>query len=89
MHFIQLFSEKVKNKNSGSIVEIIRCKNGWTTYNPQYPQYTDIKLNVLVKPNDDIDGTIIAEVQFLLDLMSKVCCYNYPYILILILFFNI
>eukprot|EP01084_Bolivina_argentea_P001711 3157_1 len=67
MKFIQLFTQKINQKKAGSIKSIIRCKNGWNSYNPQYPQYTDIKLNVLVQANGK---TIVAECQFLLDLMS-------------------
>ena len=68
MKFIQIFTNKINNKQSRSISSIIRCKNGWSIYNPQYPQYTDIKLNVIVKSK--LNGSIIAEIQFLLDLMS-------------------
>merc|ERR1712228_109780 len=67
MKFLKNFEEKVKNGTAGSIKEIIRCKNGWSIYNEQYPQYTDIKLNVLMQS----DGKqIIAEIQLLLDVMS-------------------
>ena len=71
MRYIQLFTNRIKEKRCGTIIDIIRCKNGWSIYDPEYPQYTDIKLNVLVKKSTD-DGTItiIAEIQFLLDLMS-------------------
>eukprot|EP01083_Nonionella_stella_P165420 550233_1 len=64
-----MFTQKVNNKDCGSITEIIRCKNGWSAYDVDYPQYTDIKLNVLV--NSKTDGGIIAEIQFLLSLMSN------------------
>eukprot|EP01084_Bolivina_argentea_P040361 74597_1 len=69
MNYIKIFTDKINKNNAGSISKIIRCKNGWMSYDPTYPQYTDIKLNVLVQSKND--GVIIAEVQFLLDLMSK------------------
>eukprot|EP01084_Bolivina_argentea_P062674 114628_1 len=49
MKFIQLFTNKINQQKAFSIVDIIRCKNGWSFYKESYPQYTDIKLNVLVK----------------------------------------
>ena len=38
-------------------------------YNPEYPQYTDIKLNVLIQ-HPISKKMIITEIQFLLDVMS-------------------
>ena len=71
MKYIELFTKKIREKKCGSIIDIIRCKNGWSVYDPEYPQYTDIKLNVLVKVIIDDDPiSIVAEIQFLLDLMS-------------------
>eukprot|EP01084_Bolivina_argentea_P090652 163312_1 len=49
MKFINIFTQKVNNKDCGSITQIIRCKNGWSAYDVDYPQYTDIKLNVLIQ----------------------------------------
>eukprot|EP01083_Nonionella_stella_P076951 209890_1 len=69
LKFLEIFTKKVNSKSGRSITEIIRCKNGWSVYDPEYPQYTDIKLNVLVHSKHD--GAIIAEIQFLLDLISK------------------
>eukprot|EP01084_Bolivina_argentea_P040350 74573_1 len=69
MKYIEIFANKIKTNAAYSIVDIIRCKNGWSIYNSNYPQYTDIKLNVLVRSNKN--KTIIAELQFLLQLMSK------------------
>eukprot|EP01083_Nonionella_stella_P107539 311542_1 len=69
MKFINIFTQKVNNKDCGSITQIIRCKNGWSAYDVDYPQYTDIKLNVLLQSK--AHGAIIAEIQFLLSLMSK------------------
>merc|ERR1712228_408204 len=67
MKFLKNFEVKVKNGTAGTIKEIIRCKNGWSIYNEQYPQYADIKLNVLMQSDDK---QIIAEIQLLLDVMS-------------------
>lgn len=69
MKYIQLLTEKINNKTAASIKEIIRCKNGWSLYDPEYPQYTDIKLNVLVQSMEN--KKIIAEIQLLLNVMSK------------------
>eukprot|EP01083_Nonionella_stella_P012340 35025_1 len=68
MKYIHLFTDRIGQKQAHSIVAIIRCKNGWRTYNPQQPAYTDVKLNVLVQ--SPTDGTIVAEIQLLLKLMS-------------------
>merc|ERR1719361_639111 len=68
MKFLKNFEAKVKNGTSGSVKEIIRCKNGWSVYNEQYPSYTDIKLNVLFE--NEKGKQIIAEIQLLLDVMS-------------------
>eukprot|EP01083_Nonionella_stella_P307226 1079064_1 len=72
MQYIEMFSDKIQNNNAGCIKEIIRCKNGWATYDEEYPQYTDIKLNVLIQSTVDYACVgVIAEIQFLLDLMSS------------------
>eukprot|EP01083_Nonionella_stella_P171997 588934_1 len=71
MKFIVIFEKKIKNQNAHSIKKIIRCKNGWSVYNQYHPQYTDIKLNVLIQSPYDEQQMIVGEVQFLLDLMSK------------------
>ena len=68
MKFLKNFEVKVKNGTAGCVKEIIRCKNGWSVYNEQLPSYTDIKLNVLLQSEDG--KSIIAEIQFLLDVMS-------------------
>merc|ERR1712228_527964 len=68
MKFLKNFEVKVKNGTAGCVKEIIRCRNGWSVYNEQLPSYADIKLNVLLKSEDD--KSIIAEIQFLLDVMS-------------------
>lgn len=70
MKFLKNFEVKVKNGTTGSITEIIRCKNGWSVYNEQLPSYTDIKLNVLIQSKEDETKSIIAEIQLLLDVMS-------------------
>eukprot|EP01083_Nonionella_stella_P040726 110418_1 len=69
MRFIASFTNKIANGKARSIIEIIRCKNGWSVYNPNYPQYTDVKLNVLVQSPLDPEKKVVAEIQFLLDLM--------------------
>eukprot|EP01084_Bolivina_argentea_P062673 114623_1 len=72
MKYIEQFRTKIENNNSYSIVDIVRCKNGWCVYNEKLPAYTDIKLNVLVKTIiNGMSVLIIAEVQLLLSLMSK------------------
>merc|ERR1719242_332775 len=68
LKFLKAFEEKVKNGNAGSIKSIIRCKNGWSVYNEELPSYTDIKLNILIESEDG--KAIIAEIQFLLEVMS-------------------
>eukprot|EP01084_Bolivina_argentea_P203397 347412_1 len=67
MKFLDIFCNKIKSKETMSIMSIIRAKNGWAIYNESLPAYTDLKLNVLVKTEK---GSIIAEIQFLLKLMS-------------------
>ena len=69
MKFLKIFTNKINNKQARSLQSIIRCKNGWSIYDADYLQYTDIKLNILMK-NDKI-GSIITEIQFLLNLMSS------------------
>eukprot|EP01084_Bolivina_argentea_P279458 477768_1 len=68
MKYICVFTEMVKHSNARSIIDIIRCKNGWSIYDENEPKYTDIKLNVLVQSSNN--ETIIAEMQFLLSFMS-------------------
>eukprot|EP01084_Bolivina_argentea_P312519 541060_1 len=68
MKYLQIFEQKITNKTAGCIKQIVRCKNQWSVYNEQYPSYSDIKLNVLITSKQN--GSIISEVQFLLDLMS-------------------
>eukprot|EP01084_Bolivina_argentea_P121799 215861_1 len=69
MHFIEIFTRKINETKAGSIRAVIRCKNGWSVYSSNYPQYTDLKLNVLVE--SPMHGAIIVEIQFLLELMSS------------------
>eukprot|EP01084_Bolivina_argentea_P244645 409794_1 len=71
MKFIKIFVLKVKARETFSVVEIIRCKNGWSIWNSNCPAYTDIKLNVLIQSPIDTKKKIIAEIQFLLKLMSQ------------------
>eukprot|EP01084_Bolivina_argentea_P205339 350803_1 len=68
MKFIKIFTKKVNTQNAFSIIEIIRCKNGWAIYSAENPQYTDLKMNVLVQsPTNEL---IASEIQFLLNVMS-------------------
>eukprot|EP01083_Nonionella_stella_P009791 28053_1 len=59
---LDLFCNKVRYYQSGNIIGIVRCKNGWQEYLKE-PQYADIKLNVLIRGKHN---NIIGEVQFLL-----------------------
>merc|ERR1712087_524814 len=63
---LQLFVNKVKYYQSGNIIAIARDKNGFFEY-VKTPQYTDIKLNVVIKGKHN---SIIGEVQFLLRAMK-------------------
>eukprot|EP01084_Bolivina_argentea_P093806 168656_1 len=63
---IQLFINKVKFYQSGCIIGIVRDKNGFLEYVKEV-QYSDIKLNVLIKGKQ---RNIIGEVQFLLFTMK-------------------
>ena len=80
MTYLQIFGQKIENGESGCIKAIIRCKNGWSegVFNEEHPQYTDIKLNVLVSSSRD--GSIVAEIQFLLVIMV---CFIFPCLLFL------
>eukprot|EP01084_Bolivina_argentea_P049558 91136_1 len=69
LNFIHLFMERIKNGKAKCVKQVIRCKNGWNTYDRSYPQYTDIKLNCLIATQSN--QSIIVEIQFLLDLMSS------------------
>ena len=70
MKYIQILTTRINKKEAGCLIELIRCKNGWSVYDPNYPQYTDIKLNVLIQDPNDKTKRVIAEIQFLLNLMS-------------------
>ena len=70
MKYISILTSKIKKKEARCLHELIRCKNGWTIYDPKYPQYTDIKLNILIQDPNDKTKKVIAELQFLLNLMS-------------------
>eukprot|EP01084_Bolivina_argentea_P150794 263302_1 len=63
---LQLFVNKVKYYKSGAIIGIARCKNGFIEY-VQNTQYSDVKLNVIIKGEHH---NIIGEVQFLLNTMK-------------------
>eukprot|EP00484_Ammonia_sp_Unknown_P014897 CAMPEP_0197075890 /NCGR_PEP_ID=MMETSP1384-20130603/211839_1 /TAXON_ID=29189 /ORGANISM="Ammonia sp." /LENGTH=518 /DNA_ID=CAMNT_0042514739 /DNA_START=1 /DNA_END=1557 /DNA_ORIENTATION=+ len=64
---LKLFVDKIKYYQSGSIIGIVRDKNGFEEYVKQ-PQYADIKLNVLIRGTTN---NIIGEVQFLLKTMKR------------------
>ena len=58
---------KVNYYQSGCIIGIVRDKNGFIDYIRDGPQYSDIKLNVLIRGKHN---NIIGEVQFLLNVMK-------------------
>jgi len=64
---LELFVNKVKYYQSGSIIGIVRDKNGFIEYVKE-TNYADIKLNVLISGSPH---NIIGEVQFLLYTMKK------------------
>eukprot|EP01084_Bolivina_argentea_P194416 333564_1 len=64
---LELFINKVSYYQSGSIIGIVRVKNGFMEYIKQ-SQYSDIKLNVLIKGKTN---NIIGEVQFLISTMKQ------------------
>eukprot|EP01083_Nonionella_stella_P124980 377776_1 len=63
---LKLFQNKIKYYQSGNVIDIVRNKNGFKEYT-QKVQYSDIKLNVLIKGDQH---NIIGEVQFLLKTMK-------------------
>ena len=67
---IKLFVNKVNYYQSGSIIGIVRDKNGFIDYVRDGTQYADIKLNVLIKGKHN---NIIGEVQFLLKVNNFTC----------------
>eukprot|EP01083_Nonionella_stella_P031595 86541_1 len=64
---MKLFVNKIRYYQSGSIIGIVRAKNGFIDY-LQSTQYADIKLNVLLRGKQN---NIIGEVQFLLRRMKE------------------
>ena len=70
MKYITILTTRIGRKEARCLIEMIRCKNGWKVYDANYPQYTDIKLNVLIQDPNDKSKRVIAELQFLLNLMS-------------------
>eukprot|EP01084_Bolivina_argentea_P283043 484653_1 len=62
LYCLKLFVNKVKYYQSGNIIGIARVKNGFFEYVKEV-QYSDIKLNVLIKGKRN---NIIGEIQFLL-----------------------
>eukprot|EP01083_Nonionella_stella_P110065 321836_1 len=75
---LQLFQNKVNYYQSGSIIGIVRGKNGFKEYIDE-TQYSDIKLNVLIRGKHN---NIVGEVQFLLRAMKdyKAKAHNLYYI---------
>eukprot|EP01083_Nonionella_stella_P065960 173279_1 len=67
---LHLFENQIKYCKSDCIIDIVRIKNGFQEYKHDNPQYTDIKVNVLIKSKND-NCNIIGEVQFMLDLFKK------------------
>eukprot|EP01084_Bolivina_argentea_P280918 480512_1 len=67
--FLKQFIAAINNdRNKTCIKHIVRCKNGWSVFDLQDPNYSDIKLNVLISCNG-ID--LIGEIQLLLKIMSE------------------
>eukprot|EP01083_Nonionella_stella_P047915 128311_1 len=64
---LQHFVNKVWCYQSGSIIGIVRIKNGFKEY-IKTTQYADIKLNVLIRGESN---NIVGEVQFLLKTMES------------------
>eukprot|EP01083_Nonionella_stella_P191098 707518_1 len=75
---LQLFQNKVNYYQSGSIIGIVRGKNGFKEYIDE-TQYSDVKLNVLIRGKHN---NIVGEVQFLLRAMKdyKAKAHNLYYI---------
>mmetsp|Transcript_38958 Transcript_38958/g.63691 ORF Transcript_38958/g.63691 Transcript_38958/m.63691 type:complete len:1180 (+) Transcript_38958:2-3541(+) len=71
LKFLHHFVAKVGQGGVATITQIVRCKNGWQEYDEAHPAYTDVKLNCLVCSPTDSSVKIVAEIQFLLDLMSS------------------
>ena len=65
---IELITNKIKNKECGVIVDIVRTKNGFIEYSHDAPSYADIKLNVLIVGKYN---SVIGEIQFLLTKMME------------------
>ena len=70
LYSLKLFENKIKYYQSGNIIQIVRYKNGFKNYvidtKTNGCHYADIKLNVLIKGQQN---SIIGEVQFLLQKM--------------------
>eukprot|EP01084_Bolivina_argentea_P317816 551061_1 len=64
---LESFVNKVRSYQSGSIIGIIRVKNGFQEYVKQ-AQYADVKLNVLIRGQTN---NLVGEVQFLLSTMRN------------------
>eukprot|EP01084_Bolivina_argentea_P194418 333567_1 len=66
LNALKLFVNKIKYFQSGNIIGILRFKNGFKEYVKKI-QYSDIKLNVLIKGKRN---NLIGEVQFLIKRMD-------------------
>eukprot|EP01083_Nonionella_stella_P301851 1037915_1 len=64
---METFTNTIKCNQSGSIIGIVRTKNGFHEY-VKSPQYADVKFNVLIEGKSN---NIIGEVQFLLRTMKE------------------
>ena len=67
---LDFFVNKVYSYSAGSIIGVVRSKNGFAAYNKEGPQYADIKLNVLIRGGNTTNYNLIGEVQFLLSTMT-------------------
>ena len=65
---VEVFIKKVEYYQGGNIIGIVRNKNGFIKYVENGARYADIKLNVLIRGENN---NIIGEVQFLLNLMNE------------------
>ena len=55
---LSLFVNKVHSFQTGAIIGIVRCKNGFSEYVKQ-AQYADIKLNVMIRgPKANLVGEV-------------------------------
>eukprot|EP01083_Nonionella_stella_P293298 997407_1 len=70
MQFMSILETKIKTNQTRCIKSIVRCENGWRSYQSNDPKYVDIKWNVLIQSEENKSKMIVGEIQFLLDVMS-------------------